>query len=261
MSTTYIGIADLDFVLDGFVSKYYGTFLDDDTENFAIGTQFYLDLHSSFDQTNEILFSIPSIKQVPVGTQSGGNFPHHVRMLQANLMVWGRLRNKHYAEFTDNYPGWINAFKNTADSMIVSLRKQHAIFLDDTSYGESGIGIGSFTAKTGLANWYTNWETGFYEASDYPKNYIVQIDGTSEGNSVGDSTYKWSKNGGFTWEDEGIDTGTSWQELESGLAVRWETVGTGTLQLAIGDRFEVRCVPQNVPQKGGGIKFTTFKRG
>lgn len=259
--TSYIGIADLDFVLDNFVSRYYGSFTDDDPEQPFIGTQFYLDLHSSFDQTNEILSSIPSIKQVPVGTQVGGNYPHHVRMLQSNLMVWNRLRNKHYAEFTDNYPGWINAFKNTADGMIVALRKQQAIFADDTSYGEAGIGIGTFTSKTGVANWYSNWETGFYRASDYPKTYVVQIDGTTSGNVIGSATFKWSKNGAFTWEDELQETSSEWVELEDGLAIRWENVGTGTMQLSVGDRFEVRCTPQNVPQKGGGLRFTTFKRG
>jgi len=257
--TTYIGTYDLNTVLDGFVDKYYGTFLDGG-EDLALVSQWPVDLNASFDEINEILSGINSIKQIPFGTQSGGNFPYHVRMLQSNMMIWHRLRSKHYGEFTDGYPAWINAFKNNADQIIADIRGQNVVFQDDITSGESGIGIGTFTAKSGAAQWFSNWETGVFTGYDYPRTYIVEIDGTTAGNGIGSSTFKWSKNNGVSWEEEGRATDHDWVGLDSGLMVRWETRGTG-VQLPMGDRFAVLCTPTNIPQKGGNIRFVTFKRG
>lgn len=263
MATTYIGISDLNVVLDGFATRYYGTY-PDDGETLSIDTQFYTDMNASYDEVNEWLAGIPHMKTIPVGTQAGGNYPYHVRSMQANTMIFNRLKNKHYGEFTDQYPGWITAFHNKAIEILSAIRGQGIIFQDDTGVGETGIGIGSFTsAKAGSANLFTNWELGIYTAGDYPRTYIVEIDGTTLGNQIGSSTFRWSNNGGYSFNEENTEVLTSmdWVPLEFGLAVRWEPVGTGTLQISYGDRFLVKCVPIDTPQKGRGIKFTTFKRG
>jgi hypothetical protein len=80
--TTYCSIQDLDSLLEGFVSRYYGTYLNDG-EDLTIGTQFSADQWITFQETNEWLQGIPHIKQLPIGTQIGGNFPIHIRMLQS----------------------------------------------------------------------------------------------------------------------------------------------------------------------------------
>lgn len=259
--TTYISSADLDTLLDGFTARYYGTNLDGDEEVTTI-TQFYVDANQSFDETNEMLSGINSIKQLPFGTQSGGNYPYHVRMLQANLMIYARLKARHFGEFNDGIPGWINTYRAQADKILADIRGQNVVFDQDVTTGESGIGVGSWVSHSGAANLYSNWETGFYRGDDYPRVFVVEIDGTTSGSNIGQSTFKWSNDGGFTFltENTELSTATSWTELESGLKVRWEPVGTNA-QCVYGDRFTIRCTPMNIPQKGGNIRFVTFRRG
>lgn len=257
--TTYIQQTDLDSVLEGFVSKYYGSYIDDG-EDITIGSQFYIDMDNSFQQTNEWLSGIHHIKNVPIGTQNGGNFPFHVRMLQANLMVYHRLLGKHYGEFSEGIPGWITTYLRRATETLSDIRGQNVVFIDDVTQGESGIGVGSFVTHTGAAQWFSNWETGFYRAADYPKVFVIQIDGTGGGGQIGSSTFKWSKDGGVSFEMATQTTSTYWTSIDSGLCVRWQPIGTGQ-QLFIGDRFDIPCIPTNVPVKSGGIRHITFMRG
>lgn len=260
--TTYCGQQDLDSLLEGFTNKYYGTFLNDDPDSFAIGTQFYADLGFSFDETNEWLSAISSIKQIPIGTMpTSGLFPLHVRMLQANLTIYARLKSKHYGEFVNGIPSWISTYITRAREILSDIKNQNVVFETDIYQGESGIGVGSFTAKAGLANWYTNWETGVYQGSDFSRNYVIQIDGTTAGQQIGTATFKYSNDNGVTWATMGVPTNTNWTDVENGLWMRWEAVGTSTAQLSIGDSFSVRCVPINIPVKSGGLRQITFRRG
>ena len=258
--TTYCSSTDLDLLLDGFVNKYYGTYLDEGSD-LTLSTLYYEDLNRSFVETNELLGGVPHIKTLPFATQSDGNYPVHVRMLQGNLLIFNRLRSRHYGEFTDEFPSWINAFKNRADGILASIRGQNVVFDQDITVGESGIGVGTFSSRSGLANLYTNWETGVYTADDYPKNYVITIDGTSEGNSIGSSTFKWSNDGGVSWIAATQYTATTWVDIEDGITIRWEPIGTGTLQCNYGDVFQFRCVPYNITPKSGGIRQVTFLRG
>jgi hypothetical protein len=258
-ATTYISGQDLDTALEGFITKYYGSNIDG-AEEITIGTQYGVDMGNSYSQTNEWLSGVNHIKTIPFGTQSDGNYPYHVRMLQANLMIYNRLKSAHYGEFDAGIPGWINTYLTRANEILSDIREQKAVFADDTTQGESGIGIGTYVTHSGAANWYTNWETGFYWASDFAKTYSIVIDGTTGGNSIGDSTYKWSKNGGVSFEETGQTTATTWTEVEAGLFIRWEPNGTSN-QLEYGDRFDVRCVPSNIAVKSGGVRPVTFGRG
>lgn len=259
--TTYCSSTDLELLLDGFVNKYYGTYIDDGSD-LTLSTMYYEDHNRSYVETNELLGGIPHVKTLPFATQSDGNYPIHVRMLQANLMIFNRLRARHYGEFTDEFPSWINAFKNRADGILANIRSQNVVFDQDITVGESGIGVGTWTGtRAGAANLYTNWEIGKYLADDYPKTYVVIIDGTTEGNTIGDSTFKWSNDNGVSWIAATQSTATTWVDLEDGVYVRWEPIGTGTLQCSYGDTFAFRCVPYNVTPKSGGIRQVRFMRG
>lgn len=264
MATTYITTTDLNSILDNFVPRYYGTYLENGDE-LTIGTQYYDDANLSYDQVNEILSGISHLKQVPIGTQNGGNYPYHVRMLQANLMIYNRLRGKHFGEFTDGVPGWVNVYMNRAQELVAAIRGQDVVFDEDYTQGEQGIGVGSWVSREGTCNLFTNWETGHYDGDDFPRNYVTEIDGTTLGNLIGSSTFRWSMDGGVTWEEEGKATDTDWVWLVNGVMVRWEpiTVGTSvaTFQCSIGDRFSFKCVPQNIPVKSGQARFVTFRRG
>lgn len=259
MSTTYVSTQDLDTLLENFVSKYYGSYIDG-ADDVTIGTQYSVDLSNSYQQANEWLSGVNSIKTVPIGTQSDGNYPFNVRMLQGNLMIYHRLLGAHYGEFSDGIPGWIRVYLNRANDIYSDIKNMRVVFADDITQGESGIGQGTFVSRSGMANWYTNWETGYYRASDFAKTYSVRIDGTLSGNSIGQSTFKWSKDGGASFIGTSIVTATTWTELEEGLKIRFEPIGTGN-QLEFGDRFDIRCVPMNIQAKSGQVRNVYFRRG
>lgn len=258
--TTYIGTVDLNSCLENFVDRYYGTFLDDG-EDLTISDSFYEDMRLSYEKVNEILSGIAHIKTVPVGTQADGRYPFHIRNLQSNIMIYQRLLGKHHGEVRDEIPGWIRVYYSRANETIGDIRGQNVVFTDDITYGEAGIGVGTWATKAGQANLYTNWEQGFYTWDGWTKNYVIQIDGTTAGNVIGSSTFKWSSDGGFSWEKTEQSTGTAWIEVEYGLQIRWEPYPSGTLQTSYGDRYEVRCTPVNVPQKSGNVRYVTFGRG
>jgi hypothetical protein len=155
----------------------------------------------------------------------------------------------------------VNIYASKAREILTDIKGQNVVFEQDTHQGEQGIGIGSFTAHTGSANWYTNWETGVYTGDDFPRTFVFQIDGTSSGNQIGQASFKFSRDGGVSWGSAGCTTETNWVPIEHGLCVRWEAVGLGSLQLGFGDSFSVRCVPLNIPVKSGNIRYVTFKRG
>jgi hypothetical protein len=258
--TTYCSISDLDSLLEGFVSKYYGTFLDDG-DDLTIGTQFSIDQYLSFNQANEWLSGISSLKQVPIGTQpNSGNYPYHVRILQGNLMIYNRLKGRHYGEFTDSIPGWINVYINQAQAILKDIRDENVVFDEDTYQGEQGIGIGSFVSHSGAANWFTNWETGIYTGDDFPRTYVFNIVGTGVHGDINESIFRYSNDGGASWQANYATTSTDWLDAGFGLQIRWEQSGTAQ-QLCIGDALAVKCVPLNIPVKSGNIRYITFKRG
>lgn len=258
--TSYISEIDLNALLDGFKERYYGTYVDDG-EDVSYGTNYDDDLLLSFNKANEFLYSVSHLKKVPLGTQSDGNYPYSVRALQANLMIYNRLKGRHYGEFTDGIPGWITVYQNNANDLMGDIRNSRVVFDEDVTQGESGISIGTWWTKNGTASMYTNWETGVYQASDFPRTYVIKINSTSAGNEIGQPTFTWSRDGGYSYTGSSATTATHWVGVEGGLAVRWEAVGTGTMQIAYGDLYAVRCVPMNIPTKAGQVKFTTFKRG
>ena len=261
--TTYCSMQDLDSLLDGFTARYYGTYLDEG-DTLTIGTQFSADQEFSYEETNEWLAGVTSMGALPVATMpTSGNYPLSVRHLQANLMIYRRLKGRHFGEFTNQVPGWVNVYLNNAQSILSDIREQKVVFETDTTQAESGISQGSFSAKAGAAYWYSNWETGVYRHGDFPRTYIISIDGTTPNNNVGTATFKASFDNGISWATTAALTATSWTNIDGGLMVRWEAnPNAGTIpQLSLGDTFVVHCVPMNINVKGAGIRYVTFKRG
>ena len=69
-----------------------------------------------------------------------------------------------------------------------------------------------------------------------PTTYRVSIDddGTPD-------TFRWSKNGGVSWEATDISITGDFQELEHGVGIKFNSTTGHT----IGDRWDIRAVPQN----------------
>lgn len=73
---------------------------------------------------------------------------------------------------------------------------------------------------------------------DERRDYYIEIDSVSAGNSVGEATFKWSNDGGATFEATGVTTSTALTLLEDEIYVVF-TAGTGN-DFELGDRWDFR---------------------
>ncbi|MBW1709935.1 MAG: hypothetical protein JRG97_15310 [Deltaproteobacteria bacterium] len=67
------------------------------------------------------------------------------------------------------------------------------------------------------------------------RQYVVEIDGVSFGYEIGQATFKWSDNGGLTWNQQGVTTVSSFYTLSHNVQIKW-TAGNG-YDFEIGDRW------------------------
>ena len=101
------------------------------------------------------------------------------------------------------------------------------------TYEISGIGEAVFTGS-GLNDIDTT-ATSTLDMS-YPTTYRISID--SDGTP---DTFRWSKNGGSTWEVEDIAITGGLQLLEHGVSI----IFNSTTGHTIGDHWDIRAVPEN----------------
>lgn len=108
-----------------------------------------------------------------------------------------------------------------------------AIVPRTVTYEVSGIRDAEFTG-TGL-NDIDSTATAVLDMA-YPTTYRVSID--SDGTP---DTFRWSKDGGSTWEATDVSITGNLQELENGVGVIFGATTGHTL----GDRWDIRAVPEN----------------
>lgn len=267
-ATAYCGLSDLDYYCGSFLLDFYGTMLGGSTGTvFAAGsTSAVSDVRHAFRRLNERLDAMPRITTVPVGTDTEtGRYPEALAEWNAKTVIWERLYSRHVQEdVRGEIPDWMSMYKTDIERIETDVNEGNIVFRADTSLGERGIQPPSIATKTGVATFYNNWDRGEpYEDDEYPRTFVVEIDGTSEGNDIGDATFKWSLDAGVTWEEEDLDTSTSWVSLHWNCKIRWSPdTGTGN-QLEAGDRWTWRCVPLETTAFGRGdtAKMRSFWRG
>ncbi|MBW2062653.1 MAG: hypothetical protein JRI95_13980 [Deltaproteobacteria bacterium] len=76
--------------------------------------------------------------------------------------------------------------------------------------------------------------TGDY-SGQVDREYVVEIDSVSSGYEIGQATFKWSDNGGSTWNQQGITTTASYYTLNHNVQIKW-TGATGH-DFELGDRW------------------------
>ena len=101
------------------------------------------------------------------------------------------------------------------------------------TYEVSGIGEPTFTGS-GLDDIDTTASATL--DMTYPTTYRVSID--SDGTP---DTFRWSKDGGSTWEEQDVAITGGLQLLEHGVSIIFDATTGHT----IGDRWDIRAVPEN----------------
>lgn len=260
----YAVFADFNSYLEDFGTSYYGT------RNYVTGSisidtvAWNTDIQTSFNKINYMLDAVARIPMVPVGT-SPKTGSYHPFLIEWNVcdVIYNKLKARHSQEYNNELPQWMKDYGSRGLQIFNDILS-HKIVLDtDTSV--TGIGYPQRISGGGMATLYSNWDSGFYRASDFPKRFRIRISGTNEGSRIGEAVFQVSYDGGFSYDEDDIRTGTEWVEVRDGLFVRWSPpfgtlVGTQSL-LEIGDTWEILCTPANVRQTGFDSRFRTFSRG
>ena len=256
----YATFADFERYLEKFGTRYYGVF-DEPTGVVVIGTTAWqADVDAAFDRVNNMLDSISRIPIIPVGTSvRTGNYNPYLVEWNTVDAIYHKLVARHVTEFGLNgLPQWIQDFGSRSIQIYDNLLNEKIILDTDTSF--RGIGYPIRGSVAGNGTFFSNWDSGYYRASDFPKTYRFKISATTEGNAIGQAKYQTSEDDGYSWLPDETPTGTSWIDVADGLTIRWQPYGTGN-QCNLGDWWKITCKPVSIRATGQPSKVKTFPRG
>lgn len=257
----YATFADCQRYLEDFGTNYYGSSIGSMGSIYIDTTSWNADLLSSYDKINTLLSGITRIPIVPVGTQpkTGSHHPYLVEWHAVDT-IYTKLKSRHSQEFQNKLPEWITDFYARGTAIYDAIAQGHVIFDTDTTTRGIGYPVKVAVATSSTATLFSNWDSGFYDASDFVKTYQIKISGTTDGNTIGSSTFQVSDNNGYTWNTEQIPTSLDWTEIAHGFSVRWGANGTnGTHQY--GDTWSITCTPTNTRNTGKGAKYREIGLG
>ena len=265
--TGYCDPEDLNGIygLENFTDDFYGTMLNGTTGTvLSTGTtKINDDILTSYRRINEYLDAIGRLHTIPIGTQADtGRYPEAVVVWNVKDVIYNKLRSRFAPQVEDALPGWIQQFGDDAESLRLDIISGNIVFRDEVSVSESGIQPPAVVTRNGNATFYNNYNRDIYTGGDFERTFVIEIDGTNSGNEIGKATFRWSYDGGVTWEDEDVDTGTAWVELTYNVQVRWEPSGTAN-EIELGDRWQFRCIPEDIPSYGESsqVRARNFYRG
>jgi len=243
--------SDCDTLLYGFIENYYGTGTQGTADAEA-------DINSEYRNLNERLEGFPMIRSVPVPLE-GSVYPQTIIDANAAWTVFRRLKAVHANEFNEGVPEWISRFHAMGEELIEDIRTGKVVFEGFTALGEIGIGMPTAaTSADTIGTFHNNWE-GFAGPfnGDRRLSWRVQIDGAGP---TGSATFKWSIDGGQSWQYEAQETGTEWIGLAYGVYARFEGWGTA---FADGDYWDFDTVPIWIEAYGDPrvAKMRRFERG
>jgi len=259
---SYGAIIDFDRYFEGFATLYYGN-----NENLA-GTvvidtaKITDDLLTSFNKMNIMISSVGRIPLVPIGTNpKTGSYNPFLIEWNCSDTIFTKLKARHSIEYNGALPEWMMSFATRCNNILNDIQFNRIVL--DTDRSRRGIGYPVPITKTGFATFYTNWDSGYYTRSDFPRSYRVKITGTSVGNSIGQAVYKISEDDGYSFDANEIVTGTQWNVFGYGLWWRWEAgTLTGTQkQLELNDEYQISCIPENIRSINSQASFRRFGRG
>lgn len=261
---SYAAFEHFETYFEQFGTGYYGSLLHGDSGSLIIATnQWQIDIDASFNKINILLDSIGRIPIVPIGTnvKTGSYHPHLIEWNTVDT-IFTKLKSRHSVEYKGALPEWMMSFYSRGESIFQKIQDEEIVLDTDTT--NTGIGYPIPITKVGMATFYSNWDSGFYYQSEFPKFYRFKITNVSEGSSSGQAYFKYSNDDGFTWQSTEILTDSGWIAIEGGLEIRWANTGTlfGTqVQLALNDEYKVTCIPTNIKTANSKVHVRTFRRG
>ena len=262
----YATNSDLERLFTNFTLQYYGTYIDDDPELATFNSDSQAKLDRDLDVVSSYIDSKLSALgyNTPLRTVDGTRYDYFVTDWCAYLTIHRRLIAYTAVNEGLEFPEWIDYFKQQADSIYEAIANGDIALDADISLKESGIGYVEVVSGSNNAFFENNRAYGgVYSNNDLTATFYIEIDGTNAGNEIGKATFKWSVDGGYSFEYTKNQTGTSWIELRDGVKVRWIPNTNATTQLNLGDSWKFVAVPLQVNVKTGGnyAKPKYFGRG
>jgi hypothetical protein len=262
----YATNTDLNIFFRGFTTKYYGTFFDDDPTNGSVVASGQSEMDSDLDRESAYIDGKLSALgyRTPLAALSGGTYDQVITEWCACSVIYKRLIRNHADDYQDGFPNDITIFGSRAKDLEYQITDRGLVLNVDVTMEESGIGFAYAGGTSGVATFTNNKEFGgIYTDDSWEGRIIVQIDGTTAGNNIGESTFKWSRDGGVSYEVTAIDTATNWIRLFEGIDVRWYPASGTNNQLDYGDWWYFDVVPKTKKTKVAPnvARFRTFARG
>ena len=202
-------------------------------------------LESAYRSINDWLGGVSQAKTVPVGTLDDGDYPEALKRLNALMAVYQQVTYYHVEEYGPEYPEWVTRMREEIEYIMTQIEnnKINLGFLREA--GDMGI---EPPEPFGTV-FFNNWDTGIY-TGNYEREIVVQ--------ALDDDTFRWSPDGGLSWEYPTLSIGTSWTDLDWGIKVRW----CADYETSMGTQWSFWCYPTSpVSQQKAQAVMKTFVRG
>ena len=204
----------------------------------------------SFRRMNKILSNLGF--PVPIGTSSDGLFDPDLIDWNAYESAYMIFSANHLGEYGEE-PDWITNLR-TRYQIIATRIIKGEVPLQDGNVPRFGIGTSVYgSSNLGSAQFFNNSDGYFgpYSGTDFKRQFVIQIDGTGTDNQINGASFKWSRDGGYSWDATAQLCNTNWDgtlgKLVDNVFVRWENTGSGTLgQLFINDKWTFYTYPTHL---------------
>ncbi len=203
----------------------------------------------SFRRINKVLSNLGF--STPIGTSSDGLFDPDLIDWNAYEAAYMIFSANHLGEYGEE-PDWISNLR-TKYQIIATRIIKGEVPLQDGNVPRFGIGTSSSgTSNIGSALFYNNSDGYFgpYTGTDFKRQFVIEIDGTGTNNEISGASFKWSRDGGFTWDKTNQSCNTDWDgtlgKLVNNIFVRWEPKNGTSNQLFIGDRWTFYTYPTHL---------------
>lgn len=208
-----------------------------------------------------------SIMPVPVlpltGSGTGATYDYWLTQACALLTTYRAVDRRYADTDADTDKTWYQRWGMEGSSILQKiLKRQYEIGSQVSSWEENispavpTTGTRNGTVPGGEGLLFTNWERGDTFGGNYPRVYLVQLDGT--GSTIDTQSYRWMYEGGSAWEDSKHALHRDYVALTDylGVELRWGD-GTYTPNMT----WLVHANPASSSHTGKGIGLLRMERG
>lgn len=185
-------------------------------------------------------------------------------LVEANVyLVLADLLRSTLADQEATGASWSDVFREQGTARLADLVARREVLSSVVSFQEVGVGspVPAWENR-GFAVLHSDQTHTYTPGDAQVRTFTVQIDGAG---AVGTATFRWSLDGGRTWEQSGATT----SDLRSGyvglgwnVRLWWDKGADSTLtDCVVGDQWTIKAVPVASATEGDGLVLGELFRG